>query len=134
MSTPLGRRLRSAAAIAACLVGGGCATEEYSYKLYSGPARADAELVRVGLDGSDEARIDGRRVVVLDYSTVTLLPGRHAISWVCEHRWESADVELEAGHLYLLRCDRTSQGTYQVLLDGTSGRILTGEARPGGPP
>jgi hypothetical protein len=124
----------------------GCASQEYVYKIYGGPARSDAEIAVVNLDDAMGAVIAERKVAHSDYARVQLLPGTYPIYWECLYGVsvmiepsgfatgaESAEVALEAGHVYSLHCDRTTgygYQTYQWIRDDTVGRIVAGEKKP----
>ncbi len=114
--------------------------------MYGGPARPEAELATLHLNRARAAMIDERRVARADYSRVQLLPGSHAIQWLCEYgvsvmiepsgfatRTASATVELQAGHGYSLHCDRTTghgYRTFQWILDDTTGLVVAGDKKP----
>jgi hypothetical protein len=133
------------AAAAACVAS--CATSEvHVYKMYGGPPRPDAELAIVDIGDAMGVMVGTRKVARYDYSKIQLLPGTYPLYWECEYGVSvmieptgfatgsaSADVELQAGHVYSLHCDRTTgygYRTYQWIRDDTEGRIVAGQTKP----
>jgi hypothetical protein len=128
------------------LVMAGCASNDHVYKLYGGAPRPDAELATIRLADAMAARIGERSVDRSDYAVVKVLPGPQHISWQCLHGVSvmieptgfatgagAADLNLAAGHVYALRCDRTTgpgYETYQWIVDETAGRRVAGEKKP----
>jgi hypothetical protein len=123
-----------------------CSTTEFVSKAYGGPPRPDAEIAVIALGDAIEARIGDRRVSPSDYARVQLLPGRHHVAWQCLYGvsvmiepsgWVTDvgddNVELKAGHVYSLHCDRTTRPgyqTYQWIHDDTAGEIVAGAKKP----
>jgi hypothetical protein len=133
------------AAAAACMAS--CATPEvHVYKMYGGPPRPDAEVSIVDIGDAQGVMIGSRKVARYDYSRIQLLPGTYPLYWECEYGVSvmieptgfatgaaSADVGLQAGHVYSLHCDRTTgygYQTYQWIWDDTEGRIVAGQRKP----
>lgn len=138
-------RLLSAAALGGALFA--CATPTHeSYKLYPGPARPLSELAVVRLDDASIAEFDGRVAERTDWADVQLLPGKHQIRWQREFGasvtvepsgfatgGNSAEVTLEAGHVYALRADRSYGLGYEMyfwISDETTGRVIAGAPKP----
>ena len=123
-----------------------CSTHDYVYRMYGGPERPDTEVAVLKLGDAMGVRIDGREIAHSDYSTVKLAPGSHRIEWACEywvsvmiepsgfgHSSASGELELKAGHVYVLRCDRTTGPGYQTfewIFDETGGLVVAGSAKP----
>ncbi len=123
-----------------------CTTTAHTYKIYGGPLRADSEIAVIELHDAVGVMIDARKVAHSDYSSVQLLPGTYPVYWEClfgvsvtiepsgfATGARSADVELVAGHVYSLHCDRTTgygYQAYQWISDDTQGRIVAGKKRP----
>jgi hypothetical protein len=123
-----------------------CSGTEYVYKSYGGPEQPDSELAMIVLKDAVEARIGDRKVSPGDYARVQVLPGLHRIDWQCLYGVSvmvepsgfasaaaSGQVQLEAGHIYSLHCDRTfGQGytTYQWITDDTMGETIAGKPKP----
>jgi hypothetical protein len=119
-----------------------CSSTEYVYRMYGGPERPDTEIAILKLGDAYEVEIDGRKVAHSDYSIVQLAPGTHRIGWSCEfgvsvmiepsgwaYSGGSAEVELEAGHVYVLRCDRTTgpgYRTFEWISNETDGEVIAG--------
>lgn len=125
----------------------GCASSnEYAYKLYGGAPRPDAEVATIRLADAAAARVDDRDVSQANYGYVKVLPGPHQLAWQCVYGVSvmieptgfatgegSAGIELRAGHVYALRCDRTTgpgYETYQWIVDETAGQLVAGEKKP----
>lgn len=146
----VGRTLLYAGVVAGVTTLLGCASSrastEYIYKLYGGPARPEHEVATINLNDAARATIGERSVARTDYSRAQILPGAYPINWVCVHGASvlvepsgfisasaSADVELQAGHVYSLHCARTygrGYRTYQWLVDDTADVIVAGEKKP----
>lgn len=120
--------------------------EPPAYKLYPGKERPLSELSTVELTDVYYAQIDGLTVNRTDYKQVLLLPGEHVIVW---GRWFAisvmvdadmsaegigkAKIDLEAGHTYELRADRTTGHNYQLyfwITDSSIGKIVSGTEKP----
>jgi hypothetical protein len=133
----------------AALVGAlfACVTAAHeSYKLYPGPARPLSEIAVVRLADASVAEFDGREAMAGDWFAVHLLPGLHTIRWqglfgvsvMIEPSGfatgqDSADVKLEAGHVYALRAARTVGSGYEMyfwILDETTGEVIAGVPKP----
>lgn len=126
----------------------GCATDGPGnvYKIYGGPPRPDTELAVIVLGDAMEARIGLRKVAHSDYSRVQLLPGPVQVAWQCLYGVSvmiepsgfatsegSSTVDLKAGHVYSLHCDRTTgpgYQTYQWMRDDTAGEVVAGARKP----
>lgn len=126
----------------------GCATDgpENVYRIYGGPPRPDTELAVIVLGDAMEARIGPRKVAHSDYSRVQLLPGPVQVAWQCLYGVSvmiepsgfatsegSSTVDLKAGHVYSLHCDRTTgpgYQTYQWMRDDTAGEVVAGARKP----
>jgi N-acetylneuraminic acid mutarotase len=111
------------------------------YRGYSGPDLPDASLATVELGSSDWANIDSLRVERQQYGSVKLLPGIHRIEWaqtfgvsvlvdarmIVQYQ-ESWTVNLEAGHAYRLKADRTYGKGYTVrfwIEDARTGAVIS---------
>jgi len=122
-----------------------CSTQDYVYRMYGGPERPETEVASLKLGDAMGAWVDGREIAHSDYSTVKLAPGSHRIEWACEY-WVSVmiepsgfgysnasdELELKAGHVYVLRCDRTTGPGYQTfewIFDETDGEVVAGNAK-----
>ncbi len=132
--------------IAAAIISTSCSTTQYAYKMYGGPQRPDSELSAIDLHDAVGVMIGTRKVAHSDYSSVQLLPGTYPVYWECLYGVSvmiepsgfatgarSADVELVAGHVYSLHCDRTTGYGYQMyqwISDDTEGRIVAGKVKP----
>lgn len=132
--------------VSAAIVVTACSTVPHAYKMYGGPRRAGAEISVLELHDAVGAKIGDRKVTHSDYSSVQLLPGSYPVYWECLYGVSvmiepsgfatgagSADVELRAGHVYSLHCDRTTgygYRTYQWITDDTEGRVVAGQRRP----
>lgn len=131
------------AVLAGCAAG---STETFAYKLYPGPIRPAAELAILRLGDAQAVEIDGRPVAQGDWTEVHLLPGLHAVRWQTEFLvsvmvepsgfatgGQEAAVQLEAGHVYVLRSDRTTGLGYRMYFwieDADDGQVVAGEAKP----
>jgi hypothetical protein len=132
--------------VAVAVLSASCTTEQYTYKMYGGSQRSDADISVIELHDAVGAMIGTRKVSHSDYSSVQLLPGTYPVYWECLYGVSvmiepsgfatgarSADVELLAGHVYSLHCDRTfgyGYQTYQWIRDDTEGRIVAGKDKP----
>lgn len=132
--------------IAAAIASASCSTTQYAYKMYGGPQRPQSELSIIDLHDAVGVMIGNRKVAHSDYSSIQLLPGTYPVYWECLYGVSvmiepsgfatgarSADVELRAGHLYSLHCDRTTGYGYQMyqwISDDTEGRIVAGQKKP----
>jgi hypothetical protein len=132
------------AAAANCLTA--CSTPQYVYKMYGGSQRPDSEISVIDLGNAVGVRVGDRKVAHSDYSRIQLLPGAYPVYWECLYGVSvmiepsgfatgarSADVELRAGHVYSLHCDRTTgygYQTYQWVWDDTEGRLVAGRMKP----
>lgn len=121
-------------------------TDDIVYKLYPGPERPATEIVTLKLGNASEVIIDGMKVDRSDYGSVTLLPGRHLIRWNTwfgvsvlvepsgfATRTAGHGVELKAGHVYILKADRTTGHGYRTYLwieDADSGEVIAGTKKP----
>ena len=129
------------------LVIAGCASSnQYVYKLYGGTPRLDTEVATIRLADAAAAQVDDRNVSQANYGFVKVLPGPHHLAWQCVYGVSvmieptgfatgegSAGIELQAGHVYALRCDRTTgpgYETYQWIVDETAGQLVAGEKKP----
>lgn len=133
------------AAAVACAAS--CAsTDQHVYKMYGGAPRPDAELAVINIGDAMGVMVGSRKVSHFDYSSIQLLPGRYPTYWECEYGVsvmiepsgfatgaQSAEVELQAGHVYSLHCDRTTgygYRTYQWITDDTEHRMIAGQQKP----
>jgi len=132
--------------MAAAIASTSCSTTQYTYKMYGGPQRPQSELSVIDLHDAVGVMIGTRKVAHSDYSIIQLLPGRYPVYWECLYGVSvmiepsgfatgarSADVELLAGHVYSLHCDRTTgygYRMYQWISDDTEGRIVAGQDKP----
>jgi hypothetical protein len=125
----------------------GCASlPDESYKLYPGPEKSVEELAVIRLGNAYIVRIDNMSASRSDWAEVHVLPGHHTIAWesnfmvsvmVNSSGWDkraiSMSVDLEAGHIYELKSDRTTgygYKMYQWLEDLTSGEVVSGKKIP----
>lgn len=126
---------------------GGCSDSATQiYKLYPGPQRSAQELAIVRLVEVQGARFDGLAASRGDWGEVHLLPGEHQVEWGEEFGVSvmiepsgfasgssSEKVDLEAGHSYTLKADRTTGHGYRMYFwieDDTTGRVLAGTRKP----
>jgi hypothetical protein len=133
------------AAATACAAS--CTTAEvHVYKMYGGAGRPDADISVVDIGDAQGVMVGNRKVARYDYSKIQLLPGTYPLYWQCEYGVSvmieptgfatgsgSADVALQAGHVYSLHCDRTTgygYQTYQWISDDTLGQIVAGQKKP----
>jgi hypothetical protein len=123
-----------------------CATTPHSYKLYPGPERPIFELAVVRLADAGITEVDGREATHGDWTEVHVLPGTHTIRWEREFLvsvlvegsgfatgGDSAELELEAGHVYALRADRTTGPGYRMyfwIVDETTREVVAGTPKP----
>lgn len=144
--TRRGRKVLRPLQVSAVAALAACAGPEFVYKMYPGPVRPAAELAVIELADAGEARIGPRTVKRSDYARVHVLPGPWHLDWSCLYgvsvtieptgfaeSASSADVDLEAGHVYSLHCDRTTgpgYETFQWVRDDTAGRIVGGRPKP----
>lgn len=121
-------------------------TDHIVYKLYPGPELPDTEIVTLHLGDATEAIVDGFAVRHGDYGMVKLLPGTHEIQWKAwfavsvlvdasgfATRKSGHIVELQPGHAYILKADRTTGRGYQTYLwiaDVDSGEVIAGTKKP----
>jgi hypothetical protein len=140
------RAVATVVLVTAVLCAGSCTTTEYAYKMYGGPERPDADLSVIDLADAAGVMVGNRKVARSDYSKVRLLPGTYPVYWECLYGVsvmiepsgfatgaKSADVDLRAGHVYSLHCDRTTGYGYQMyqwIRDDTEGRIVAGQEKP----
>ena len=125
----------------------GCASSnDFIYKLYGGAPLPNTEVATIRLADVAAARIDDRDVSQANYGYVRVLPGAHHLAWQCVYGVSvmiaptgfatgegSAGIELQAGHVYALRCDRTTgpgYETYQWIVDETACQLVAGEKKP----
>lgn len=117
-----------------------------AYKLYPGPVRPATDLAIVQLGDVQYAIFDGRATSLADWTEVHLLPGRHnvelqavfGVSVMIEPSGFGTggirvDAVLEAGHIYVLRADRTTGPGYRMYLwieDRATGQVVAGERKP----
>jgi hypothetical protein len=132
--------------VVASAIAGCASSSDYVYKLYGGALRPDAEVATIRLADAAAARVDDRNVSQANYGSVKVLPGAHHLAWECVYGVSvmieptgfatgqgSAGIELQAGHEYALRCDRTTgpgYETYQWIVDESVGRLVAGEKKP----
>ena len=116
------------------------------YKLYPGPVRSNDSIAIVHLGKERSVYIDGMLVNRRDWASAHLVPGSHSITWqrmfmvsvlINSSGWDKReihlDINLEAGHVYILKSDRTTgQGyrMYQWVEDLTSGELVAGMRKP----
>lgn len=126
----------------------GCATtNDYVYKLYPGPELDDSEVATIRLDdGVYQMKIDGMTFHWTDYATAKVKPGEHDIDFTAmfgvsvlinPNGWDaagtSAITDLEAGHTYSARSDRTIGHGYQMYVwieDIDTGEVVAGSRKP----
>jgi hypothetical protein len=91
----------------------------------------------VRLRDASIAELDGRVAERSDWAEVQLLPGKHQIRWESGliSGGDSAEVTLEAGHVYALRAARTHnpwryEETYFWISDETTGEVIAGAPKP----
>ena len=128
------------------MVSGCTSLPDDSYKLYPGFTRTPEKLAVVRLGNQYRVRIDGLSASRADWAEVHLLPGYHTIEWESEFlvsvlvnpkgrdlRRTIETPYLEAGHVYLLKADRTVGNGYQMyqwLEDLTTGELVAGVDKP----
>jgi len=143
---PLGRAFVFWVCVALLLGCAGRSTETIAYKLYPGPLRTPSEIAIVRLGDAYTLEIDGRPVSQVDWTEVHVLPGTHVLRWQTEFLVSAmieptgfatggreAVVALEAGHVYVVRADRTTGAGYRMFFwieEADSGRVVAGKAKP----
>jgi hypothetical protein len=136
----------AAAPVSAAICLTACSTPQYVYKMYGGSQRPDAEISVIDLGDAVGVKVGDRKVAHSDYSRIQLLPGTYPVYWECLYGVSvmiepsgfatgarAADVELRAGHVYSLHCDRTTgygYQTFQWVWDDTEDRLVAGRKKP----
>lgn len=126
----------------------GCASYPSTeiYKLYPGPVRSNDSIAVVHLGKERSVHIDGMSINLRDWGSVHLPPGLHSITWqrmfmvsvlINASGWDKReihlDINLEAGHVYILKSERTTghgYRMYQWVEDLTSEKVVAGTRKP----
>jgi len=128
----------------------GCASHLSSeiYKLYPGQVRSNDSIAVVHLGKERNIYIDGMSINSRnwDWGSAHLLSGSHSITWqrtfmvsvlINSSGWDKReihlDVNLEAGHVYILKSGRTTGHGYRMYLwieDLSSGEVVAGIRKP----